>query len=101
MNKEKADIQKFLDRIKRFLPLVRRYSVAAFIVFVVLIYGIVLLRIQTLSSQQPTEEQISSQVRASHIPHIDQSVVQQLQTLQDNSVNVQALFSQARNNPFQ
>jgi hypothetical protein len=101
MSKEKVDFQQILARAKRSLPLVQRYSVPAFIVFVVLIYGIVIFRIQTLSAKQPTDEQVSSQVQASGIPHIDQSVVKQLQTLQDNSVNVQALFNQARNNPFQ
>lgn len=101
MNKEKADLQKLVDRLKHFLPAARRYSLPAFIIFVILIYGIIIFRIQTLSSQQPTDEQVSSQVQASGTPHIDQSVVRQLQTLQDNSVNVQALFNQARNNPFQ
>jgi hypothetical protein len=101
MNKEKADLQKIFDRFKRFLPLARRYSLPAFIVFVVLIYGFIILRIQTLSSKQPTDEQVSSQVQATGIPHIDQATVKQLQALQDNSVNVQSLFDQARNNPFQ
>lgn len=101
MNQEKMQLQKIIDRVSAFLPTARRYSLAAFVVFVVLIYGFLLLRIHSLSAAQPTADQVSSQVRSARIPHIDQSVVQQLQSLQDNSVNVQALFDQARNNPFQ
>ncbi len=72
-----------------------------FLLFVALLYGFVLLRISNLSNLQPPEEAVNSQVKAAALPHIDQSVVNQLQSLQNNSVNVQALFNQARNNPFQ
>jgi hypothetical protein len=61
----------------------------------------VLLRINTLGSTQPSSDAVTSQVQAARIPHIDQSVVRQLQSLQDNSVSVKSLFNQARANPFQ
>jgi hypothetical protein len=101
MNQEKAQLQKFVGRAHELLPLARRYALAGFIIFVALVYGIVLLRLNSLNNQQPTEDQVTSQVKAARIPHIDQSVVQQLQSLQDHSVGVQTLFDQARNNPFQ
>jgi len=101
MNQEKAQLQKVVGRLNELLPVARRYALAGFIVFVALVYGIVLLRLNSLNNQQPTEDQVTSQVKAARIPHIDQSVVQQLQSLQDHSVSVQALFDQARNNPFQ
>ena len=86
---------------KRLLKKVQPYSLLVFILFVGLIYAFVLLRIQHFTTEQPSETAIDSQVQAAHIPHINPSVVQQLQSLQDNSVNVQALFNQARSNPFQ
>ncbi|HVV25680.1 MAG TPA: hypothetical protein VHC21_01440 [Candidatus Saccharimonadales bacterium] len=101
MNQEKAQLQKLLDRAAKLRPVAKRYALPAFIVFVLLVYGVVLLRINSLNNQEPTTDQVTSQVKAARIPHIDQSVVQQLQSLQDNSVSVQALFNQARNNPFQ
>ena len=101
MNQEKAQLRKITERLNDLLPVAKRYGLAGFIVFVVLVYGIILLRIQSLNNKQPSTDQVSSQVKAARIPHIDQSVVQQLQSLQDNSVSVQALFDQARNNPFQ
>jgi len=78
-----------------------RYSVIFFLIFVALIYAFVLLHINDLSSAQPSDQAVSSQVQAAHVPHIDQSVVKRIQSLQDNSVSVQSLFDQARNNPFQ
>ncbi|HVV66911.1 MAG TPA: hypothetical protein VHB72_02465 [Candidatus Saccharimonadales bacterium] len=79
----------------------RRYSFIIFLIFIACVYGFIIMRINDLNNAQPSPDAVSSQVKADRIPRIDQNVVQQLQSLQDNSVNVQALFNQARNNPFQ
>lgn len=79
----------------------QRYSVLAFIVFVCLIYGFVMFRFNSLRNAEPSADAVSSQVKSARVPHIDQAVVKQLESLEDNSVNVQALFNQARRNPFQ
>jgi len=103
MKKKKLpfDPQQLIEKLAGLLQKARRYSFATFIAFVVLIYGFLLFRIHSLGTAQPSNDAVSSQVKAAHIPRIDQSVVQQLQSLQDNSVSVQALFDQARSNPFQ
>lgn len=101
MNEQKIHLQELLTRIFSDAQKLRRYSVTGFIVLVVLLYGFLFFRITLLNSQQPSEVEISKQVKASPIPHIDKNIVEQLRTLEDNSVNVQALFNQARNNPFQ
>jgi hypothetical protein len=79
----------------------RPYSFVAFLLFVAALYGFVILRINSLGNNQPSTVAVSGQVQAAQVPHIDKSVVQQLNSLQDNSVSVQALFNQARSNPFQ
>jgi hypothetical protein len=101
MNQPKLNVQDLTEKAVVILQRVRRYSFALFLVFVALIYGFVLLRINTLSNVQPSSDAVTSQVQAARIPHIDKSVVQQLQSLQDNSVSVKSLFNQARANPFQ
>lgn len=77
-----------------------RYRVVAFVIVIACIYGFMVHSINSLSSIQPGESSISKEVTAIRIPKIDQSVVKQLEALRDNSVNVQALFNEARNNPF-
>lgn len=101
MNKPKVSTKLNLDKLGSRFQEARKYSLVAFIVFVVSVYGFVLFRINTLSSVQPSAEAINSQVKASQVPRIDQSVVTQLKSLQDNSVNVQSLFDKARTSPFQ
>jgi hypothetical protein len=78
-----------------------RYRTVFFLAFVAVLYGILLLHINSLDNQQPSDQAVNSQVKAANVPRIDQAVVRQIQSLQDNSVSVQSLFDQARNNPFQ
>lgn len=77
-----------------------RYRVLIFIVLICAVYGYVLFSINTLSNQQPSTENVSTELSTIRTPKIDKSVVKQLQDLRDNSVSVQSLFEQARNNPF-
>lgn len=79
----------------------KRYIAIWFILLVAAVYGYVLFNIQMAVTAEPSQDTIDAQVRSSTTPHIDPSVVNQMQSLQDHSVNVQTLFDQARSNPFQ
>ena len=79
----------------------RRYSVLAFVVLVVAIYGLLLLQINSLGNTTPSSGAIVNESGKAKVPHIDEAVVKQLESLQDNSVSVKTLFDQARSNPFQ
>lgn len=95
------DVKSVLESLTGAVRRVARYRLPLFILIVAVVYGFVFLRINTLSNVQPTPESIASQNNPIKKAHIDKTVVKQLQSLRDNSVNVQALFEQARNNPFQ
>lgn len=101
MTQEKLGLKNLLDNCLSVLRRLRRYSLLLFLAFIVLLYGFVMLRINSLSTAQPSGDAVASHVKSAHLLHIDQSVVNQLQSLQDNSVSVNSLFNQARNNPFQ
>ncbi|HKR82472.1 MAG TPA: hypothetical protein VJR27_05770 [Candidatus Saccharimonadales bacterium] len=76
-----------------------RYRVLLFFVLLAGVYSIILLRINTLSQAQPDASQVTVQVTQKSLK-VDPTVVEKIKQLQDNSVSVQALFDQARNNPF-
>jgi len=101
MSKQSFDLKtlpaKLLDNLCKLKP----YSFVMFLVLVGALYGFVMLRINSLGSAEPSPDAVNSQVKAARIPHIDKAIVEQLQSLQDNSVNVKALFDEARSNPFQ
>lgn len=77
-----------------------RYAAVLFIILIAGVYGFVVLRINTLSNAQPSQSEIDSQTTSTPVPRIDPKVADQLLKLEDNSVNVQSLFNEARNNPF-
>lgn len=79
-----------------------QYKVFLFVLLVIVVYGYVSWRVYVLSnttaSQNPLSTTHSVMVNS---PQIDQSTVNKIQQLQNNSVSVQALFNEARQNPFQ
>lgn len=91
MNDLEHQLQDLLKQALRFrLPL--------FLAMLAIVYGFILWRVSTLSDVPPAPDALSQAISAS--PHIDQATVDKVKQLQDNSVNVRALFDHARKNPF-
>jgi Tfp pilus assembly protein PilO len=84
-----------------FFERISRYKIVIIILMVALVYGFIFLRISQLSGAQPSQSMIDAKTSTIKTTRVDKNVVQQLQSLQDNSVSVKALFETARNNPFQ
>ena len=76
---------------------VGRYAIILFVLFLALVYGFLLYRINVVSSAEPSDAAITQ----ANTPRVDKTVVKQLLDLKDNSVTVQTLFDEARSNPFQ
>ena len=90
--------QTLLQRVTPILHKLGRYRILFFFLLVVGVYGFLVYRIEALNNAKPTGSAVNT---VTQVPRVDPTVLQQLQSLQDNSVNVQALFNQARSNPFQ
>ncbi len=91
-------LEPLLPLLAKLAPL-KRYRLLLFLAFIVAAYGYLLLQINAATNIAPAASTEVTTARAT--PHIDQTVVNQLQQLQDNSVSAKALFNQARTNPFQ
>ena len=78
---------------------INAYRVFIFFLVVASIYGYILWRINVYSNAPASQSELSA--KSSAQPHIDQQTLQKIQSLQDNSVSVQSLFDNARQNPFQ
>lgn len=83
--------------VSNVLQELKRYRVLIFVVIVALSYGYMVFTINQATSAEPD----SSDATPTQTAHVNPDVVKQLQQLQDNSVSVQSLFNQARENPFQ
>jgi nitrate reductase NapE component len=74
--------------------------VILFLVLLVGLYGFIGWRISSLADAEPGPAAIAAKESKASTPHIDQAVVDKVKQLEDNSVNVQTLFNEARQNPF-
>ena len=102
MNKdEKPDIKQRLQSALAKRSGLRKYLWIAPFLLMILLYGYVLIKINGFESAAPSASAIASKLKTSASPAINQTVVNELNQLQNNSVSVQALFNQARSNPFQ
>lgn len=75
------------------------YRTFIFFLLIAVFYGFILWRVNVYSNAPASQSEKSAQ--ASSQPRIDQVTLDKIQNLQDNSVSVQAIFDEARNNPFQ
>ena len=84
----------WLQKMRQYLPLI-------FIVALLGLYGFLVFQINSVTSAEPTDDAITEKLQTVQRPKIDQATIDKLQLLQDNSTEVQTLFKQARDNPFQ
>jgi hypothetical protein len=99
--KQSLDLRAISNGLRMLVPRLLRFAVVFFVLLLAGVYGFVLWRVQGLSNVQPTDTDVSTEVKLSATPHVNQTVIKQMQDLQDNSVSVHTLFDQARSNPFQ
>lgn len=95
------DFKDLPEKINELLPRIKKYLPMMFGLLLVILYGLLLFRTNSLNNAEPSASSVSAQSKTAQVPHIDPKVINQLQSLQDNSSSVQALFDDARNNPFQ
>lgn len=88
----------FLPFIRKLYSRYNRHAAFAAIIFVLLIYVMVVVKINSLANADPTPDQET--VVTTSIPKIDGGAIKQIQSLESSNTQVHSLFEQARNNPF-
>jgi hypothetical protein len=89
----------FMPPVKKFYSKYSRHAAFGAIILVLLIYVMVVLKINNLANAEPSADQ--ENVVTGSIPKIDSNAVKQIQNLENNNADIHSLFDQARNNPFQ
>lgn len=82
------------------LEWLKKYVVFIFAMVVLLVYGYLVFHINTLASQEPSDDAVAERLKTVQRPKIDEDVVDKIEQLQDQNIQVQTLFQQARDNPF-
>jgi hypothetical protein len=96
----KLDIKKILSLLDPVILLFRKYKTMITFVVIVGIFGFIFFRIGQFNSIEPTEQQIDEKLQDVQRPRIDKSVIEKLEKLENQNIQVQTLFQQARENPF-
>jgi hypothetical protein len=89
------------DQLRGISHIFIRYAAVLFIVLLVGVYTFLVFQILAARNATPSTDDVTAKLQGVTTPHIDPGVVGEIQSLQDNSVNVKTLFDQARSNPFQ
>ena|SRR3989344_1969807 len=96
----KIDIKDILAKISPILQLIRRYIVFIYVVALLIILCFFVFRINQLSHIMPTDDAVNEKLQTVQRPRIDQAVLDKIQELQNQNIQVQSLFNEARSNPF-
>lgn len=94
------EIKDITAKIGPALQSLKRYFVFAFIILVVGIYAFLVFYINTLAAQEPAEDAVTERLKTVQRPRIDQDTLDKIEQLEDQNIQVQTLFQQARDNPF-
>ncbi len=99
--KSNIDLKSVLKTAKTWFGVLNKYRSFIFFILLTTLYGFIVWRINVLSTAPPSTADVTDAKQNVTLPKIPQSTVDKLQGLQDNSVRVQTLFNEARQNPFQ
>lgn len=99
--KTKFKTQDITENLQKYLRMLNKFRVALFFIFVAIVYIYMFMQMNQAINQSPAANQVSQSIPPGTSLRIDPTIISQLESLSNNSVNVQTLFNQNRNNPFQ
>jgi uncharacterized iron-regulated membrane protein len=95
------DLKSLKPLAKKLFKKLRRHAVFGALMVVLLAYLFVVWRINSLASTEPAVEDQATALTQAHLPKVDKKAIAQIQALEKSNTQIQSLFNQARNNPFQ
>jgi hypothetical protein len=95
------DPKKILAKAKKYWQKFATHLPFVAVMLVLLVYLFVVWQIRGLVAAEPSAEAESAALSSTNIPKIDKKAIDEIQSLEQNSPQVRALFNEARNNPFQ
>lgn len=94
------DLKKILARVQPVVLFFKRYAVMIFIVGFMGVYAYLVIRVNTLVQTEPSAGQLTEKLKDIKRTKIDEDAVSSILRLQDQNIEVESLFEEARNNPF-
>jgi predicted PurR-regulated permease PerM len=95
------DFKTLLPKLKKAQEVLLKHAVFIALILVLLVYVFIVQKINQFANAEPTASAQTVALAKAAVPRIDKSAIQQIQSLENTNTQTQALFEQARNNPFQ
>lgn len=96
----KLDKTYLTEKISILVTTIKRFRfIFAFVIFSIM-YSHILIRVNTINGEQPSEKKIQDQTMTAPRTQVDPKLVQKIISLEEQNVQIKTLFNQARNNPF-
>ena len=96
-----TDLKDISIKIKPVILWIKKHRTVVGIILVLVLYGWIILQINTMSHREPTEDEVDAKSQTIKRPRISKETIDKIEQLQDNNIDVQTLFKSARENPFQ
>jgi hypothetical protein len=96
----KIDLNTVIIKFQPLLVKFKKYLTFSFVIGFLCIYSFLVLQINILMRREPSDVDYNDRLKTVQRPKIDKAVLDKIQSLQDQNVQVQTLFKQARDNPF-
>ncbi len=93
-------IEKLKASLMKLAGILRTHVVIIFFVIFGAMYGFLIFTSGQQAANTPSETQINEKLKTAKRPKVDENAAKTLEELRDQSIEVQALFNEARNNPF-
>lgn len=93
-------MEKLLPYAQKITGLLKRYAVVLCTIVFGAMYGYLVYTAGQQAELQPSETAVNEAYKGAARPRLDAGVAQQLEQLEASNVEVQAIFNEARNNPF-
>lgn len=94
------DQEKLLSTITSYAKILQQHLPLIIIVAFCGLYGYIIMQISTISGYTPDETEVTEQVTAVSKPKVDTQTAKIIESLEEQNINVQTIFNEARDNPF-
>lgn len=97
MNIDKDTIN---SKSSQLLTLAQQHALFLGIVGFGILYGYIIMQVSGLSAIEPEQTKVDEQLKSVPRPKIDTDAVITIESLETQNINTQAIFNDARENPF-
>ncbi len=97
MNIDKDSLTAYKDKVLIYL---QRHALFLGIAAFGILYVYIVLQATSLATKKPDEAVVSKQFQSVPHPKVNKDVAKTIEGLESQNIHVQAIFDQARDNPF-